>query len=251
MDCACHFGLQFCMHAWVGSYIIELFMNTALSGNCVISLVDSDDYEDTVEAEQLRTCVSLSEEDAHLVAPPVGIYAGDSGDIDDGELWDDAEEDINNDIGSTRCSDCEQLPENSRSGNDEDRHDEEGTNIIRSLSVIIALWSHRFNITRTALNALLKILGLFLYLLSTLSLPYVQASRHQCIDLTISFASMRIISIDMLSVLNVTPCILLNSVLKLVEGTISLEHARLLHFQNTPISHVTFLVGNVCFLKSN
>lgn len=100
----------------------------------------------------MRTCIGLSEEDAYLVAPPVVVHTEDDGDIDDEELWDAAEEDIDNDIERA----------------DNDKHDEDST-IIRQILIIFALWSYRHNITQTAFNALLKVLSLFLSLLSTIS----------------------------------------------------------------------------------
>ena len=118
----------------------------------------------------LRTCADLVEEDEALVAPPVNTFPGDEGDIDDGEFWVDAEEsDIEYDL-DEHCDQGTVVDDGSCNELDGIQRDEQeegqfhrSRSIITFLSVAIAMWSYRYNITHGALNALLKLLGLFLY----------------------------------------------------------------------------------------
>lgn len=150
-----------------------------------LPLEDTDDQcrDDTIE--HLRTCADLTEEERYLLAPPVNTHLDNDGDIDDGELWDDAEEeDVENDLedfSMERCSNGQSeqgtvINDGVRSGdgnelggNQDERQLHWATSIVSFISVIIAIWSYRYNITQTALNALLKILSLFFSILSTLS----------------------------------------------------------------------------------
>ena len=135
--------------------------------------MDAEYREDTIE--QLYT--DFTEEERNLVAPPVNIDFDDDGDIDDGEFWDDAEEDVDDDLGDLNMERCSTtgLSEQgtvtndgvrSSDGNESGSNQDEGqlqwaTSVVSFISVIIAIWSNRYNITQTALNALLKVLSFF------------------------------------------------------------------------------------------
>ena len=124
---------------------------------------------------QLRTCTDLVEEDEAFVTPQVNNVSGDERDIDDGEFWGDAEEsDIDYDIDNLDCDKCgTDKDESSHNIPDSTQHEEiefcRAHNIVSFLSVAVAMWSYRYNITHGALNTLLKLLYLFVSLLSSIS----------------------------------------------------------------------------------
>ena len=112
-----------------------------------------------------------TEEDIALLGEPTLCFS-DEDDIDDGEYWGDLEDfDINNDIECSLypiSSEDHQRP-NIPSNEEEEEHFHKASSITTFLSVMIAKFSYRYNITANALSALLKLFALFLSVISTLS----------------------------------------------------------------------------------
>lgn len=130
---------------------------------------DMDQWCDEDTLVQLKTCANLTEEDEALVAPQVSNFASDECDIDDGEFWANAEEsDVDYDLGGLDGGQCSEhgtvASEDSSDMPHEEREFNQANSIITFLSIVVAMWSQKFN---GALNALLKLLWLFVSIISS------------------------------------------------------------------------------------
>ena len=124
---------------------------------------------------QQWTLDELEEEDRVLVEPPTQ-YSDDEGDIEDGEYWGECEDsDIENDFptlqsdgqnsGNTECS-----PPSDLSFEQSDQQQAHcAFSLVTLLSIMVAMWSYRYNVTSSALTSLLKLFRLFFSLLCTFS----------------------------------------------------------------------------------
>jgi hypothetical protein len=112
----------------------------------------------------------LAEEDEALVAPQASNFSAEEYDIDNGEFWGDAEEsDIDYDLDVGECNErgavtSEDMPQDNQYDQGEFH---KASTIIIFLSVAVSMWSYRYNVTHGALNALLKLLWLFVSIIST------------------------------------------------------------------------------------
>lgn len=126
---------------------------------------------------QLGTYAELDDEDRALVEPQTQDSDGE-GDIEDGEFWGEFEVgDIENDLPSLES-------DNQNSGSTEnnpllksleqsDQQEADQSRIaimlVNLLSIMVAKWSYRYNITSGALNSLLKLFRLFISVVCTFS----------------------------------------------------------------------------------
>ena len=114
----------------------------------------------------------LSEEDRALVTQQVILCNEDEGDIDNHEFWSDAEEgDVDDDINEMNPNEqCDPIGiVNSDAQATEEENFHWSRSVVALVSIMIAKWWHKYNITQGALNSLLKLLGLFLSVLSLFS----------------------------------------------------------------------------------
>ena len=182
---------------------------------------------------QQRICnEQLEEEDRVLLKPPIPSQdCDDTGDIEDGEFWGDVEDnDCDDDLGSTEPGNespsSVNCPENSASEETFEQQDENQSRVAltlaKVLTIMIAKWSYKYNITACALEAMLVLIRLFFSLISTLlsSLStFVRGflSFHlPCTVLNGYFKLMKMTSLSLLFAQVAIPCIPLMNALKCV-----------------------------------
>lgn len=151
------------------------------------------DFINITEASiiQQKCAEQLEDEDSALVQPSTwASLEHDEGDIEDGELWGDVEDnECDDDLivedggqGLDGFSESQResgvvpnIPENISNSQEQESNDTDQQNehdaftMAKILTVMIAKWSYRFNVTASALDALLKLLKLFFSLLSAFS----------------------------------------------------------------------------------
>ena len=123
----------------------------------------------------------LEDEDQALVEPPNLLQANDNDeDIEDGEFWGDVEDsECDHDLPGFVAENAS-APENASALNStlsinptfehaDQQQEHDAASIVTLLVMMIAKWAYRYNITSSALGALLKLLNLFFLALSTLS----------------------------------------------------------------------------------
>ena len=120
----------------------------------------------------------FEDEDCALVQPSMStLFEHDEGDIEDGELWGDVEDNeredgliVENGGGpglresdgfSVPQQESGMVPSSQEELIDIDQNEHNTFTMAKVLTVLIAKWSYRFNVTATALDALLKLLKLF------------------------------------------------------------------------------------------
>lgn len=113
-----------------------------------------------------QTYEEFGEEDrALLVAPQQTYHSDDEGNIDDGEYWGEVEDAIiESDLPIPSVESTDSTPESQEA----DRTQHKAFNLVTLLSVMLAKWSYKYNITQNAFNSLLKLIGLFFSALSNL-----------------------------------------------------------------------------------
>ena len=91
----------------------------------------------------------------------------DEGDIDDGEVWGNIEE--TECIGDLPHSDSNSLSINPSFELADEQEELNAVSVVKFLALMIVKWSYRYNITASALGALLKLIRLFLLALCNFS----------------------------------------------------------------------------------
>lgn len=115
-----------------------------------------------------RTCKELADEDRALVEPPTVYSDHDEGDIEDGEHWGEFEDsDIENDLPTLESDPKCNTPFNVPNENSDQTY--QAFTLASLLSIMVAKWSYRHNVTSNALTSLLKLFRLFFSLLCTFS----------------------------------------------------------------------------------
>lgn len=120
------------------------------------------------------------------------MNTNDEGDIDDGEFWGDAEEnDVAFDLDELTDEQCDHVMtdnearscDNELANKGEEEQFRRAHSIVTFLSVTIAIWSYRHNVTQSALNALLRLLGLFFITVFYFFFPFVYICNISTISL--------------------------------------------------------------------